>query len=271
MATVAQTQDLQGKVAIVTGATRGIGRGIALHLASRGAHILGTCSSPTSLPYIASLVDEVAALHHPNPPPQVHGVVANLLDAAAPAAIRTALRAHFDGRVHILVNNAALATVTPLETASRERVEAFMTSNVVFPIMLLQALLSHLQPHSRVINILSEVTHVVTRDASIYAATKAALACLTRFWSEELGRRPGAEGTTCNGVIPPATRTELWQTIPDELRLSLESTTVRGMHFGDDIAEITDIVPAVGFLAGAGSQFMTGTVMDMTGGRALVR
>lgn len=116
-------QDLAGKNAIVTGASRGIGRGLAFHLAARGANILGTCSSEGSLKHIASLNEEIKSLYKEkndprdnHPAPKVVGVVASLTEPKEScAAVVAAVKEHFGGDLNILVQNAAVAEIMKID------------------------------------------------------------------------------------------------------------------------------------------------------------
>jgi 3-oxoacyl-[acyl-carrier protein] reductase len=104
----------------------------------------------------------------------------------------------------------------------------------------------------------------------VYAATKAALETLTRYWAQELGKRPGMEGTTVNAICVGLTNTELWTRYPVEIRGPVEAENFKTTDVADRIAEVDDIAQVAGYLAGDGSRWMSGSVLEATGGRTKV-
>lgn len=141
------------------GATRGIGRGIALQLASRGAAIIGTCSAEASLSNIGTLRAEVEALYPPScgvSPPKITGVVAALTQPQEYCANIVEAIALNGGNLNILVQNAAVVEVAPVGMITQEHVTRMLTANIEAPLFLVQALLPYLRPDSRIINISSE-------------------------------------------------------------------------------------------------------------------
>ena len=101
-------QDLEGKVAVVTGASRGIGRAISMNLASRGCSILGTCSSSTNVPLIHSISQELSSLSSSSPhtAPNILGISANILSPTCASTIADTLASHFNSKIDIFINNA---------------------------------------------------------------------------------------------------------------------------------------------------------------------
>ncbi|KAI6350922.1 hypothetical protein MCOR25_010279 [Pyricularia grisea] len=152
-------QDLAGKLAIVTGSSRGIGREIAIHLASRGANIIGTCATPSSLSKFESLKAEVEALYakagqaHS---PSIIGIVAPLTQPQEYTANIVAAVKKAGGTVNILVQNAAIVELSPIGMIEEQDVERMLTANIAASVLLVQCLLSYFSPDSRIINISSE-------------------------------------------------------------------------------------------------------------------
>ncbi|KAJ0115228.1 3-oxoacyl-acyl-carrier-protein reductase [Diaporthe amygdali] len=270
---VVREQDLRGKNAIVTGATRGIGRGIAFHLAARGANILGTCSSEGSLKLIASLQEEIKALYQEknpgnHPAPKIFGVVASLTEPQECCSVVVdAVKDHLSGDVNILVQNAAVAEIQPIETIDEGHVHRSLTGNIETPIFLIKALLPHFRPESRIVNISSEGARLSAPGGLVYSACKAALEAMTRVWAEELGKRKGMERTTVNALSVGLTRTDLVKNLSEDdpitkVMVSRTQLVCVEERFGepDDIAEIA------GWLCTEKARWVTGSVMNANGG-----
>lgn len=205
------------------GASRGIGRGIALQLASRGAAIIGTCSAESSLPKIDTLRAEVETLYPPScgvSPPKIVGVVAPLTQPQESSASIVEAVASNGGNLNILVQNAAVVEVAPVGMITQEHVTRMLTANIEAPVFLVQALLPYFRQDSRIINISSEdgrdpspvacmpnfSRKLTIRRANnscfqvVYSGCKSALESMTRVWADALGTRPGMERTTVNAV-----------------------------------------------------------------------
>lgn len=145
------SQSLSGKVAIVTGGTRGIGRGIALELARRGASVLFTYNSPSSLVLAQSLISEVEK----SGVGQLSSIQADCRSCDAPRAVVEAARKAFDGGIDIIVNNAGISEEYYLEDVSYDHFDNIMQTNVRFPIFLVKECLPFLRRGGRIVNMSS--------------------------------------------------------------------------------------------------------------------
>ena len=210
---------LTGKIAIVTGGSRGIGAGIAKGLAQRGAKVLIT--------YVASpaKAEEVVKTIKANGG-EAAAVKADCTDEGAPKiVVDAALK--FDGHIDIIINNAGTGDEMYLHDATYEHFEKVVYTNMRFPMFLVQAALPYLRKGGRIVNIGSvcaregttsyrteglPVTQVLTFVAgwpknSVYCATKAALEAFARVWAVELGHK---YGVTVNNVNPGPVATDMW-------------------------------------------------------------
>jgi NAD(P)-dependent dehydrogenase (short-subunit alcohol dehydrogenase family) len=154
-------QDLADKVAVITGASRGIGRAIALNLASRGCCILATCSSPESLRHIDTLSHSIDSIYkkspHESSKPKIHGIAANLLDSSTPGKIADALQRHFVGHLDILVNNACHASAMGIGELTDEHIHDNLMANIEIPVKIVEECVKRklFRPASRIICISS--------------------------------------------------------------------------------------------------------------------
>ncbi|KAF2117763.1 short-chain dehydrogenase [Lophiotrema nucula] len=286
-----QEQDLRGKVALVTGATKGIGRAICLELATRGASILGTYSSPESAHLFDTLSHNVLSLyttsnsqHDPHPSaPKLVGVAADITSPDAPSIVQKAVLEHFSGNregdlpgaLDILVFNAAVMGLGKMGegAVTRDFVSSALAGNVQFPVMLMELLVAgkNFRRNSRVVAVSSEGVRARRPDGgAVYAATKAALECLMRKWADELGNRPGMEGTTFNSVSVGFTKTEAYSRIPEGIREQLTVADAAEVAVGNRIGEVEDIAGVVGLIVSEKAGWISGSVVDASGGKAKI-
>jgi NAD(P)-dependent dehydrogenase (short-subunit alcohol dehydrogenase family) len=182
----AQTVDFTGRVVIVTGASSGIGRAVALSFAEAGAAVLATGRNEQALA-------ELSAAHA-----SIETIRCDLTDEDAPEAIvRTAVDRW--GRLDVLVNNAGILTMMPLREVTSDRVKQVFDTNVVAPSLLAGAALPYLQKSGgSIVNIASTFGHRPIAVAGHYGASKAAIEHLTRSWALELAE----DGIRVNAVAP---------------------------------------------------------------------
>lgn len=222
-------------------------------------------------------IQQLYRVHDPGSPeaPRIVGVVAPLGEpTASSACIVAAVKEHFGGSVGILVQNAALQETVPLEAIDQGHVARMLTANIKTAVFLVQALLPHFRPGSRIVNISSEAVRQ-SESASItllYSASKAALESMTRVWADALGKRPGMEGTTVNSVIVGVTKTGDTETglpegLPDvEPVRQLVRAKMAACSVGERLGEVDDVVEVVGFLCSEKSRWISGSAVCANGG-----
>ncbi|KAJ1711965.1 gluconate 5-dehydrogenase [Aspergillus flavus] len=251
-------QTLAGKVAIVTGATRGIGAGLAEELARRGAKVLITYTSASSEPIADKLIEKIKNFNNGSKAAKVR---ADLRDLSAGETIVEASIQAFGPNIDILVNNAGVEVVKPLSDLTVEDYNLAYDLNVRGAIFLTQAVLPHLRAPGRIINISSVGARAGFANLSIYCSSKAALEGLTRCWAAELGDA----GHTVNAVNPGPVQTALLENIPKELVEMQKSATPVEHRVGT----IDDVAQVVAWLASEESRWVSGQAIAASGGFAM--
>jgi 3-oxoacyl-[acyl-carrier protein] reductase len=244
---------LTGKTALVTGASRGIGRAIAARLAADGATVAVHYGSNEAA--AAETINAIEAAGG-----QAFPVRAQLGVDGDVDALFTALEKGLDGRpLDILVNNAAIATYeATIDDATPEQFDREFAINVRAPFFITQRALSLMRDGGRIINISSGVTWFATPQL-VYSMTKGALNVLGRSLANVVGTR----GITVNNVSPGITDTDMnsW------LHESSEATAgVANMTALDRVGAGADIADAVAFFASDDSRWVTGQTVDVNGG-----
>lgn len=240
---------LEGKVALVTGGSRGIGAGIARALARAGADVAITYVSAAAA--ANEVVDELKNLGA--------RAVAIQADAADAAAVKNAVEqtvAHL-GRLDILVNNAGIYDGGPLEELTLEQIDRSLAVNVRAVIVGSQAAAKHMSRGGRIITIGSCLAdRVPDPEMSLYSATKAAVAGFTRGLARDLGSR----GITANVVSPGPIDTDMNPADGEFADHQRSKLALREYGTPDDIAYM------VLHLASEAGRFITGTSITVDGG-----
>jgi 3-oxoacyl-[acyl-carrier protein] reductase len=242
-------EDLTGKKALVTGAARGIGAGIARALADRGADVAITYERSADL--AAELVRELEK--------KGRRAVAIQADSADPIAVKRSVEQAVQalGGLDILVNNAGIARVGALADTSLEDIDALLHINVRAPLVAAQAAIPHLKAGGRIVTIGSNVgDRVPFPGITAYAMSKSALLSFTRGLARELGPRD----ITVNLVQPGPIDTDMNPADGDLAK------TVLGFSALGRYGKTADIGAAVAFLASPAASYITGSALTVDGG-----
>jgi 3-oxoacyl-[acyl-carrier protein] reductase len=245
---------LTGKTALVTGASRGIGRASALALAIEGAQVLVHYSSGEK--EADAVVAEIRAAGG-----NAQKVAANLRDADGPHTLAQRVRAVVGHRLDILVANAGVSKAASIEETSVEDFDDLFAVNVRAPYFLVQQLLPVMCKGSSVVLLSSLAAHAAVGTLPAYAATKGAVDTLVKHFASALGIR----GIRVNAVAPGVVETDMSSfTKTDAGR---EATL--GMQALKRVAQPDDIGSAVAFLASDAARWITGETLRVDGGSKL--
>ena len=248
-----KTGKLNGKVAVVTGASKGIGAGIAKHLAAEGAAVVVNYAS--SKKDAAQVVDEIAK--------RGGTAIAVQADVAKKIDIER-LFAETEktfGRLDILVNNAGVYQFAPLEEVTESEFHREFNTNVLGLILATQEAVKHFGPKGgSVINISSIATAATPPMSAVYTGTKGAVDAITRVLAKELGPRK----IRVNSINPGAVETEGFHALGmpgSDFEKQMIAQTPLGR-----IGQPDDIAPAAVFLASSDGAWVTGESLQVTGG-----
>ncbi|QRG69020.1 SDR family oxidoreductase [Brevibacillus choshinensis] len=250
---------LEGKIALVTGASRGIGRGIALRLAEEGAQVaVHYGHNPIAAEEVVRAIADRGG--------QAFAIGARLESVAGVHQLITSLKeeldAHSGGKLDILVNNAGIGTSQTLEETTEESFDELFAVNVKAPFFLIQQILPLLADGGRIINISSGVTRIAYPHIMAYNLTKGALNTFTLHLAQLLGPRQ----ITVNAVLPGIVDTDVnasWLHTPEGQKHAADMSALGRVGQPNDIADV------VAFLASGDSRWVTGQLIDATGGSHL--
>jgi 3-oxoacyl-[acyl-carrier protein] reductase len=241
---------LAGQVALVTGASRGIGRAIALALGHAGAMVVGTATTESGAAGISAALAAAGV--------KGEGRVVNVADGAQIDALVAAVeQAH--GAIGILVNNAGITQDNLALRMKDAEWDAVIDTNLKSVFRLSRAVLRGMMKAraGRIVNITSVVGSSGNPGQVNYAAAKAGIAGMTRALAREIGTR----GITVNCVAPGFIDTDMTRALPDQAREGLLAQIPLGR-----LGQPEDIAAAVVYLAGPGGAYVTGTTLHVNGG-----
>jgi 3-oxoacyl-[acyl-carrier protein] reductase len=246
-------QSMQGQVALITGATRGIGQAIAQSLAKMGAHVIGTATTQAGADKISAALSHFAGCS---------GVVLDVTDSAACVSLVDQL-SNERGGLHILVNNAGITKDMLAMRLKDEDWDAVIDTNLKAVFTLSKAAIRPMmkQKMGRIINITSVVGASGNPGQSNYAASKAGVAGMTRALARELGSR----NITVNCVAPGFIDTDMTAALSEDQQKALISQIPLNR-----LGHPSDVANLVQFLASPLAAYITGQEIHVNGGMLMV-
>jgi len=242
--------NLQGRIALVTGASQGIGRACALELARAGATVALAARNEAKLAAVAAEIEAAGGQ-----------AAAFALDVSSEESIKAGAKAVIErfGKVEILVNNAGITRDGLVMAMKRADWDDVLGTNLTGAFLLTQALLRPMLKNrwGRIVNISSVVGRTGQAGQANYAASKAGLIGLTRSMAREFASR----GITVNAVAPGYIETSMTAVLDEKLRASMLAAIPLGRAGTDQ-----DIAQSVAFLASDAAAYITGHVLDVNGG-----
>jgi NAD(P)-dependent dehydrogenase (short-subunit alcohol dehydrogenase family) len=244
------TFDMTGRVAIVTGGSRGIGRAVVGGLAAMGARVVVASRK-------ADACDAAAAEINASGGTAI-AVPTHVGDLDQLAALVDATVAAFGG-VDVVVNNAANALAQPLGAMTPEAWQKSFDANLRGPVFLVQQALPHLRAsaHAAVVNVITAGVFTRASYVSMYVAAKSAMLTMTRAMAAEFV----ADGIRVNALAPGTVATDMVRNAPEEMQQSMVDAQLMPR-----MADPAEMVPATLFLVSDASSFMTGQVLVVDGG-----
>ncbi len=241
-------QILQGEIALVTGASRGIGAAIADELAAQGATVIGTATTESGAQAIGERLKAGGG----------QGRKLDVVDGAAIEELIDAIGKEF-GPVSILVNNAGITRDNLLMRMKEEDWQAILDTNLSSVFRTSKAVMRGMMKarKGRIINIASVVGVTGNAGQANYAAAKAGIIAFSKSLAKEIGSR----GVTVNVVAPGFIATDMTRDLPEDAKKSLTEQIALGR-----LGEPADIARAVAFLAGPGASYITGETLHVNGG-----
>jgi 3-oxoacyl-[acyl-carrier protein] reductase len=250
------TRALANKTALVSGASRGIGRAIARRLAADGAHVFVHYNS--SQTQADELVAEITAAAG-----SAEAIGANLEDVDSVDQLITDLKTRLGTRkLDVLINNAGILDHVSLGNSNASALDRLLAVNVRAPFQLTSGLIDSLADDARVLFTSSIVAKTVFPGVATYALTKGAIDTLTRYLAAELGER----GIRVNAIAPGAIDTDM---AAGFIGTDEGKEQVKSMQALKRVGQPDDIARVAGFLAGPDSGWVTGQIIDVSGGARL--
>ncbi|MCC5639479.1 SDR family oxidoreductase [Nostoc sp. CHAB 5844] len=241
---------LTGKVAIVTGASRGIGRAIALTLAQKGASVVvNYAGNALKAQEVVAEIEKLGV--------QAISIQADVGNVADIEELFQKTIAHF-GKVDILVNNAGTIIYKPIAEITEADFDKIFAVNVKGTFFACQQAAQHLAVGGRIINFSSSTTGMFLPTYSVYVATKGAVEQITRVLSKELG----AKQITVNVISPGPTDTELFR----EGKTDEQINRLAQMSAFNKLGDVQEIADVVAFLASDEARWVTGQNVRVNGG-----
>lgn len=251
---------LSGKTALVTGGSRGIGKGIALRLAEEGALVVvhyGN-NSEAATDVVRTIEDKGG---------RAIAIGANLSSVAGVTSLIQSLKEELtrvtgEDKFDILINNAGIGTSNTLEETTEESFDEIFAVNVKAPFFLVQQALPLLRAEGRIVNISSGVTRIAFPHIMAYNLTKGAINTFALHLAQLLGPRQ----ITVNAVLPGIVDTDVnapWLHTPEGQKQAIGMSALGRVGQPSDIADVT------AFLASSDSRWITGQLIDATGGSHL--
>ena len=241
---------LEGQVALVTGASRGIGQACALELGKLGATVIGTATSDKGAEAISQYLAEAGV--------KGKGFALNVTDSAAIEQVLGAIRAEF-GEIAVLVNNAGITRDNLLMRMKEEEWDDIMDTNLKSVFRMSQAVLRPMTKArvGRIISIASVVGAMGNAGQTNYSAAKAGIMGFTKSLAREVGSR----NITVNCVAPGFIDTDMTRALPEAQRQALMEHIPLGR-----LGNVQDIAAAVAFLASPQAAYITGVTLHVNGG-----